>query len=78
MNSGRKNITATAKDVAKMAGVSASTVSRVINNDVRISSVTKANVLRCVKILDYKVNNIARSLKTKHTYTIGFIAPEIS
>ena len=61
-----------------MAGVSASTVSRVINNDVRISSVTKANVLRCVKILDYKVNNIARSLKTKHTYTIGFIAPEIS
>lgn len=78
MRSGKNNEVATAKDVAKMAGVSPSTVSRVINNDGRISSITRAKVIKCIKILDYKVNNIARSLKTKHTYTIGFIAPEIS
>ena len=71
-------MTATAKDVAKLAKVSPSTVSRVINNDKRISEKTKDIVLDAIKQLDYKVNNIARSLKTRQTYTIGFIAPEIS
>jgi len=78
MQSGKINRAATAKDVAKMAGVSPSTVSRVINNDQRISADTRSKVLKCVKTLDYQVNNIARSLKTKQTHTIGFIAPEIS
>ncbi|HHV95216.1 MAG TPA: LacI family transcriptional regulator [Clostridiaceae bacterium] len=68
----------TAKDVAKLAGVSTATVSRVINNDPRISENTRARVMKCINELNYKVNNIARSLKTNRTYTIGFIAPEIS
>ncbi|NJD02448.1 MAG: LacI family transcriptional regulator [Ruminiclostridium sp.] len=68
----------TVKDVAKHAGVSTATVSRVINNDVRISDVTRAKVLESMEELDYKVNNIARSLKTNKTYTIGFICPELS
>jgi len=68
----------TAKDVAKLAGVSTATVSRVINNDPRISENTRAKVMKCINDLNYKVNNIARSLKTNRTYTIGFIAPEIS
>lgn len=71
-------MTVTAKDVAKLAKVSPSTVSRVINNDKRISQKTRDNVLKVIGKLDYKVNNIARSLKTRQTYTIGFIAPEIS
>lgn len=71
-------MTVTAKDVAKLAGVSTATVSRVVNNDPRISEDTRAKVLKCIDYLDYKVNNIARSLKTNRTYTIGFIAPEIS
>jgi LacI family transcriptional regulator len=78
MNSRKKNIAATAKDVARLAGVSPSTVSRVINNDERISTETRQKVVKCINTLDYKVNNIARSLKTKQTHTIGFIAPEIS
>jgi len=67
----------TVKDVAKAAGVSSATVSRVINDDPRISEETKSRVLDCIKRLDYKINNIARSLKTNKTHTIGFIAPEI-
>ena len=69
---------ATAKDVAKLAKVSPSTVSRVINNDKRISQKTRDIVSAAIEQLDYTVNNIARSLKTRQTYTIGFIAPEIS
>ncbi|MDK2799446.1 MAG: LacI family transcriptional regulator [Clostridiales bacterium] len=67
----------TVKDVAKLAGVSAATVSRVINDDPRISEETKKRVMECIEQLNYKINNIARSLKTNKTYTIGFICPEI-
>ncbi len=67
-----------AKDVAKHANVSPSTVSRVINGDPRISEKTRDKVLKWVKKLDYRVNTIARSLKTNLTHTVGFIAPEIS
>ncbi|MBZ4644535.1 MAG: hypothetical protein JG777_24 [Clostridia bacterium] len=67
----------TVKDVAKLAGVSTATVSRVINDDPRISEETKAKVLDCIKKLDYKINSIARSLKTNKSYTVGFICPEI-
>ncbi|HOJ11289.1 MAG TPA: LacI family DNA-binding transcriptional regulator [Clostridiales bacterium] len=68
----------TVKDVARMAGVSTATVSRVINDDPRISRETSEKVKKCISDLDYRVNNIARSLKTSRTYTIGFIAPEIT
>jgi len=68
----------TARDVAKLAKVSPSTVSRVINNDPRISKATRKKVLKFIQQTDYKVNNIARSLKTNKTNIIGFIAPEIS
>lgn len=68
----------TLKDVARLAGVSASTVSRVINDDPRISGETKTKVMACIQELDYKANPIARSLKTSRTRTIGFLAPDIS
>ncbi|HHW00332.1 MAG TPA: LacI family transcriptional regulator [Clostridiaceae bacterium] len=68
----------TVKDVAKAAGVSAATVSRVINNDPRISEKTAKKVNDCIQELGYKINNVARSLKTNKTRTIGFIAPEIA
>ncbi len=68
----------TIKDVAKVAGVSPSTVSRVVNNDGRISDETRNKVLKCMKELGYQVNNIARSLKTNKTMTVGFISPELS
>lgn len=68
---------ATVKDVAKLASVSTATVSRVINDDRRISEKTKAKVNSCIKSLDYKINSVARSLKTNKTFTIGFVCPEI-
>lgn len=69
---------ATVKDVARLAGVSTATVSRVINNDSRISSATREKVLKCMAELDYKLNGIARSLKTNKSYTIGFLCPELT
>lgn len=68
----------TAKDVAKQAGVSASTVSRVMNNDPRISPETRDKVLKCIEETGYRINNIARSLKTNKSRTIGFLCPELS
>lgn len=69
---------ATIRDVARLAGVSTATVSRVINDDPRISAETRSRVLTSVSRLNYKVNTIARSLKINRTYTIGFITPEIA
>ena len=68
----------TVKDVARAAGVSTATVSRVVNDDSRISPVTREKVLGYIGKLDYKINNVARSLKTNRTHTIGFISPEIT
>lgn len=69
---------ATLKDVARAAGVSAATVSRVMQDNPRISQKTKARVRACVAELGYTVNNVARSLKTSKTRTIGFICPELT
>lgn len=67
----------TIKDVAREAGVSTATVSRVVNNDSRISPATRQRVLRVVSRLNYKVNTVARSLKSKRTLTVGMVVPEI-
>jgi len=69
---------ATLKDVARMAGVSAATVSRVLQDHPRISERTKTNVRACIAALGYTVNNVARSLKTSRSRTIGFVCPELT
>ncbi len=66
------------KDVAKRAGVSISTVSRVVNDSKAVRPKTKAKVLKAIEELEYKPNAIARSLKVKHTETIGIMIPDIS
>ncbi|SEN06269.1 LacI family DNA-binding transcriptional regulator [Lihuaxuella thermophila] len=63
---------ATIKDVAKLAAVSPSTVSRVIAGSNRISLETKMRVHRAMEQLNYVPNAIARSLARSHTRTIGF------
>ena len=63
----------TIKDVAKDAGVSIATVSLVINNNKRISSVTKKKVLRSIKNLNYIPTKSARDLASQKTGNIGFI-----
>jgi len=64
-------------DIANMAGVSKSTVSRVINKDKHVSEETRQKVLGIIKKLGYVPDNVARSLITKKTYTIGLIIPDI-
>lgn len=65
----------TIKDVAKRAGVSPSTVSRVIANNPKISDKTKKKVFAAMEELKYKPNVIARSLANRRTYTLGMILP---
>jgi len=68
----------TIKDIAKMAGVSISTVSRAMNNTFDIGTETRARILRLVEEQGYRPNNIARGLVTQKLYTIGLIIPDIS
>ncbi|MDR6224956.1 LacI family DNA-binding transcriptional regulator [Desmospora profundinema] len=63
---------ATIKDVAKIAGVSPSTVSRVIAGSDRISNRTKEKVRRAMEEVEYVPNAIARSLARANTRTVGF------
>lgn len=68
----------TMKDVAKEAGVSVMTVSRVINNKEYIALETKNKVESALKRLNYKPNINARTLVTKKTDFLGLIVPDIS
>ena len=68
-------------DVAKLAGVSQPTVSRVLNqNDttVQISEETRTRVLAAVEALGYHPNILARSLRTQRTQTIALLIADIS
>lgn len=68
---------ATIKDVAKMAEVSISTVSRVINDSKPVSPEARRRVLNAIEVLGYKPNEIARSLVTKKSNLIGIIVDDI-
>jgi LacI family transcriptional regulator len=65
-------------DVAKKAGVSQTTVSRVLNNHHQIKEMTKKKVLKAIDELGFSPNQIARSMVMKKTKTIGFIVGDIS
>ena len=69
----------TIKDIAKIAGVSIATVSKVINEkDQNISEKTRQKVLDIVEREGYVPNGIAKSLKMKKTKTIGLIMPDVT
>ena len=69
---------ATIVDVAKLAEVTPTTVSRVINNRGYISEKTRNKVNAAMEQLGYQPNEIARSLSNKKSNTIGIIVPHIS
>jgi len=71
-------MTASIKDVAKEAGVSIATVSRVLNDIDVVNEDTKKKVVEAIAKLGYRPNIIARSLKTRKTSTIGIVIPDIS
>lgn len=68
---------ATIVDVARLAGVTPTTVSRVINNRGYISEKTKKRVHEAMDELGYQPNEIARSLTKQKSNTIGVIVPHI-
>ena len=69
---------ATIKDIAARAGVTATTVSRVINNRGYISEETRKKVTQAMQEMNYQPNELARSLAKAHSNTIGVIVPHIS
>ncbi|HTG68342.1 MAG TPA: LacI family DNA-binding transcriptional regulator [Candidatus Udaeobacter sp.] len=69
---------ATIHDVAKIADVSVTTVSRVLNNRGYISEMTRTKVYKAMEDLNYQPNEIARSLLRKQSNVIGLIIPNVS
>lgn len=63
----------TIKDVARLSGVSISTVSRVINDSKPVSPEVRKKVLKVIEETGYKPNDVARSLVTRRSYLIGVI-----
>ncbi len=67
----------TIKDIAKVLGISPSTVSRALKDHPDISPKTKEKVKKLAEQLQYRPNAIALSLKHSKSFTIGLIIPEI-
>jgi len=65
------------KDVAKIAGVSTATVSRVLANQSRVKEDTRKLVLDAVEQLNYRPNLIARSLRVQKSAKIGLVVSDI-
>ncbi len=68
----------TIKDVAREAGVSIATVSRVLNKKGSVKDTSAQNVLDAIERLGYHPNSIARTLKNDSSKTIGLVVSDIS
>lgn len=65
-------------DVAREAGVSMATVSRVVNGNPNVKPSTRKKVLEAIERLGYRPNAVARGLASKKTTTVGVIIPDIA
>ncbi len=65
------------KEVAKAAGVSTSTVSRVLTGNIPVSDTNKTRVMEAVEKLNYQPNAFAQGLKGGRIHTIGLVIPNI-
>lgn len=74
----RWNNRVTLQDVADVAGVSVSTVSRVIAGHKAITEATAARVHEVMAALDYEPNVLARALRTNQTHTLGLVVQDIA
>jgi LacI family transcriptional regulator len=68
----------TLADVARRAGVSASTASRALNGRGELSDRTRAAVADAAQALQFQPSQLARSLRTSTTHTVGFVVPDVS
>ncbi len=69
---------ATIADVARQAGVSMMTVSRVINNSGAVSDATRDKVERAIRQLGYRPNMVARSLATNRTRMVAYVVSNLA
>ena len=69
---------ATIKDVAKLAGVSVGTASKVINSQGNVAPEMREKVYRAVQQLNYSVNRVARSLRSSSTNTVAVLLAEVT
>jgi LacI family transcriptional regulator len=72
-----RQVTPTIQDVARHAGVSAATVSRVLNGTARVKASSTERVRLSVEALQYKPNRAARALRVNRTTTIGLLISDI-
>src|SRR3954466_13953629 len=61
-------------DVARLAGVSQQTVSRVLNESPHVREDTRARVMEAVRKLEYRPNRVARALVTGRSHTLGVVS----
>ncbi|MBR1396231.1 MAG: LacI family DNA-binding transcriptional regulator [Selenomonadaceae bacterium] len=71
------NIKTTIVDVAKRAGVSVATVSRVVNDKDFVRDATRRKVLKAINELKYVPNMSARELHTQHSTNVGVVVPSV-
>lgn len=67
----------TIKDVAKMAGVSISTVSKFINGG-NVLEENRQQIEKAIETLNYQVNTVARGMKTRKTMSVGVLIPSLA
>jgi LacI family transcriptional regulator len=71
-------MSATIFDVAKLAGVSISTVSRVLNGRDRVHPETRQRIQEAIRHLDYEQTAPARALATRRSETLGLVIPQVN
>jgi DNA-binding LacI/PurR family transcriptional regulator len=76
MNKIMSSASVTIKDIAKMLGISKSTVSRALSEHSDVNAETRKRILEVAQKLNYQPNAIALNLKQQRTNTIGVIIPE--
>jgi LacI family transcriptional regulator len=74
----RANAPATIYDIAKLAGVNPSTVSRALSKPGRINSETEERIQAAAKLLNYRLNPTARALPTGRTHILGLLLADIT
>lgn len=70
------NMSATIKDVARHTGLSVATISKYINGG-NVLEQNRESIEEAIKVLDFRVNEMARGLKTNKTKTIGILIPNL-
>lgn len=68
----------TIRDIAKLAGVSVATVSRIINHSGKVSLKTRNKVEKIIQETHYQPNQVARTLYQKTSKMIGIIIPDLN